>query len=241
MKRSRFFLTIGAAMMFLSGAAGAHKPKTGIQGNYVEVRSCDVYTGSCFANAEMGLTGEEAILTWSITRGSWHGPHPRVGGRHPRVSSVRLDGLNVIAVVKASATLGDRNHDPYPARSIIIVDHRANRAQREALVCFAGAMAGKLLANVVDVQVAPIKARIGACSKSGCASVSAEGLVEIETRCLGTEDHVCGNEETFYPPLTKVDNAVPALTVEGSFKGDGVGVTWSDAGRRSAFLATFHR
>ena len=227
MKRSRFFLTIGAAMMFLSGSAGANKPQTDIQGNYVEVRSCDVYTGSCFANAEMGLTGEEAILTWSITRGSWHG--------------VRLDGLNVIGVVKASATLGDRNHDPFPARSIIIVDHRANRAQREALVRFAKTMAGKLLANVVDVQVAPIKARIGACSKSGCASVSAKGLVEIETRCLGTEDHVCGNEETFYPPLTKVDNAMPALTVEGSFKGHGLGVTWSDAGRRSAFLARFHR
>ncbi len=241
MKRSRFFLTIGAAMMFLSGSAGANKPKTDIQGNYVEVRSCDVFTGSCFANGEMGLTGEEAILTWSITRGSWH-------GRHPLVSGVRLDGLNVIGVVKASATLGDSNHDPYPARSIIIVDHRANRAQREALVCFAKTMAGKLLANVVDVQVAPIKARIGACSKSGlnplvggCASVLAEGLVEVETRCLGTEDHVCGNEETFYPPLTKVDNAVPALTVEGSFKGDGLGVTWSDAGRRSAFLATFQR
>ncbi len=58
MKRSGFFLTIGAAMMFLSGSAGANKPKTDIQGNYVEVRSCDVYTGSCFANAEMGLTGE---------------------------------------------------------------------------------------------------------------------------------------------------------------------------------------
>ena len=241
MKRSRFFLTIGAAMMFLSGSAGANKPQTDIQGNYVEVRSCDVYTGSCFANAEMGLTGEEAILTWSITRGNWPGPHPRVGGPHPQVSSVRLDGLNVIAVVKASATLGDRNHDPFPARSIIIVDHRANRAQREALVRFAKTMAGKLLANVVDVQVAPIKARIGACSKSGCASVSAKGLVEIETRCLGTEDHVCGNEETFYPPLTKVDNAMPALTVEGSFKGHGLGVTWSDAGRRSAFLARFHR
>ena len=234
MKRSKFFLTIGAAMMFLSGAAGAHKPKIGIQGNYVEVRSCDVYTGSCFANAEMGLTGEEAILTWSITRGSWHGLRPLLGG-------VRLDGLNVIGVVKASGTLGDRNHDPYPARSIIIVDQRANRAQREALVRFAKTMAGKLLANVVEVQVAPIEARIGACSKSGCASVLAEGLVEIRTRCLGTEDHVCGNEETFYPPLTKVDNAVPALTVEGSFKGDGLGVTWSDAGRRSAFLARFHR
>ena len=53
-----------------------------IYGQYVEVRSCDVYTGSCFANAEMGLTGEEAILTWSITNGHWHG--------------VSLEGLSVI-------------------------------------------------------------------------------------------------------------------------------------------------
>ena len=226
MKRSSFFLMVGAAMLFLSGSATAINPKTDVQGNYVEVRSCDVYTGSCFANSEMGLTGEEAILTWSITRGSYRG--------------VPVDGLNIIGVVKARATLGDGNHDPYPAKSILIVDQRANHFQREALVHFAKAMAGKLLANVVDVQVAPIEARMGTCSKSGCASVLADGLVEVKTRCLDSEDHVCGNEETFYPPLTKVDDAVPALTVEGSFQGDGLGVTWSDAGRRSAFVGTFH-
>ena len=226
MKHSRFFLMEGAAMLLFSGSADANNPQTDLQGHYVEVRSCDVYTGSCFANSEMGLTGEEAILTWSITRGSYRG--------------VRVDGLNIIGVVKARATLGDGNHDPYPAKSIMIVDERANHSQRDALVHFAKAMADKLLANVVDLRVAPIEARIGTCSKSGCASVLADGLVEVKTRCLKSEDHVCGNEETFYPPLTKVDDAVPALTVEGSFQGDGLGVTWSDAGRRSAFLATFH-
>ncbi len=227
MKLSRFFLVVGAAMLFLAGSAAARYPKAEIKGNYVEVRSCDVYTGSCFANSEMGVTGEEAILTWSITRGSWHG--------------VRVDGLNVIGVVKANVTLGDSDHDSYLAKSIVIVDQRANHSQREALVHFAKAMADKLLANVVDVQVAPIEVRIGTCSKSGCASVLADGLVEVKTRCLKSKDHVCGNEETFYPPLTKVDDAIPALTVEGSFKGGGLGVTWNDAGRRSAFLATFHR
>ena len=69
-----------------------------ITGDYVEIRSCDVYTGPCFANGEMGLTGEEAILTWSVDQGSWEG--------------VALDGLNVIAVVRASATLG--RHQPQP-------------------------------------------------------------------------------------------------------------------------------
>ncbi len=230
MKLSRFFLMVGAAMLLFTPmyiGAAAIGSKSVIQGSYVEVRSCDVYTGSCFANSEMGLTGEEAILTWSITRGSWDG--------------VRLDGLNVIGVVKASATLGDSDHDPYPAKSVLIVDERADHSQRDALVRFAKAMADKLLADVVDVQVAPIEARIGACSKGGCASVLAEGLVDIKTRCLVRKDLVCGNEKAFYPPLSKVDDVMPALTVEGSFKGDGLGITWNDAGRRSAFLARFHR
>lgn len=47
-----------AATPALAGGASS------ITGDYVEIRSCDVYTGPCFANGEMGLTGEEAILTW---------------------------------------------------------------------------------------------------------------------------------------------------------------------------------
>ena len=101
-----------------------------IQGSYIEVRSCDVYTGPCFANAEMGLTGEEAILTWDVTKGSWDG--------------VPLAGLKVIAVVRASATLGT-NESPYPAKSILIVDERANAAQKKALVAFVHDAAGRLV------------------------------------------------------------------------------------------------
>ena len=44
-----------------------------ITGDYLEVRSCDVYTGPCFANSEMGLTGKEGILLWSVREGAWKG------------------------------------------------------------------------------------------------------------------------------------------------------------------------
>ena len=56
-----------------------------ISGDYLEVRSCDVYTGPCFANAEMNLSGKEGILVWSVREGSWNG--------------ISLGGLSVIAVV----------------------------------------------------------------------------------------------------------------------------------------------
>ena len=69
-----------------------------ISGDYLEVRSCDVYTGPCFANSEMGLTGKDGIMVWSIRDGNWKG--------------TALDGLSVIAVVRTDGTLGDLHYQP---------------------------------------------------------------------------------------------------------------------------------
>jgi hypothetical protein len=71
--------------------------------------------------------------------------------------------------------------------------------------------------------------------------VKAGNLVQINTRCLGGKDHLCGNEETYYPPLTMVDGARPAFTEMASFKGTGLNLTWEATGQRSAFLASFAR
>ncbi len=206
-------------------AAGVHTPS--IEGSYVEVRSCDVWTGPCFANGEMGVTGEEAMMAWDVARGSWNG--------------VPLDGLRVIAVVRANATLGDTTKNPYPADSILVVDDRADEAQRNALIDFAQEMAGKLTDNVLRVDSAPITMSVGQCAEDGCAFVQAGENLQIETRCLHEHDKHCGNERAFYPPLTDVDNMMPAFTKRDKYRGEGLGVTWDDSGRRSAYLATFSR
>ena len=65
-------LLLAAATVFLATTIWA-KPAATISGTYLEVRSCDVYTGPCFSNAEMGSNGKEAILTWSIKEGAWQG------------------------------------------------------------------------------------------------------------------------------------------------------------------------
>lgn len=216
-------LSLAAALLACSGIAGA-APNT-ISGQYLEVRTCDVYTGPCFANGEMGLDGKEAILTWSVDRGAWQG--------------VELDGLKVIAALKAEGTLDDLRRDIGSPEAVIIVDAAANNEQKQALVDFAKAMAGDLIGHVAAVESAPIETRLGACDKNGCGYVKAEGLVEISTRCLNDKDHVCGNEETFYPPLTDVKHATPAYTKIARYDGDALGLKWKDVGSRGAFLATF--
>ncbi|MGD0181387.1 MAG: hypothetical protein ABSC15_16355, partial [Terriglobales bacterium] len=53
------------ALLALTTSAFAQQ----IRGDYVETRSADVYTGQCFANGEVNLVGDEAILAWHVQSG----------------------------------------------------------------------------------------------------------------------------------------------------------------------------
>ncbi len=210
-----------ACLMLMSASAYAE----GIYGDYVESRSADVYTGPCFANGETGLTGNEATIAWHIRKGQWNG--------------VELDGLSVVAVARANATLGDPYHNPYPAESILILDGRASDAQREALMSFAKTMGGRLLDDVRVVHFAPITMQVGEGRDHGSVVMRAGDLAAIQTRALNDMDHYCGNEVTYYPPLTKLAHAMPAVAVSSEFGGKDLGIEWKIFNKRSAFVGSF--
>jgi hypothetical protein len=210
-----------AVMALAAGAAAARAD--GVTGQYIEARTCDVWTGPCFANAEMNLGGKNAVLGWKVDKGS--------------LDCARLDGLGVVAVVTASDTLGLQQTGP--ARAVLLVDERADAAQRAALVRFAKEQAGELLANVVAVQSAPVDLDVCGCAEGGCGKLNA-GPAKIETRCLDDKhDKICGNESAFYPPLAKGVKVRAAMAVEHRYTGKGVNETWNDAGRRGAYLGSF--
>jgi hypothetical protein len=48
----------------------------------------------------------------------------------------------------------------------------------------------------------------------------------VQTRSIGSQDHLCGNEETFYPPLTQLAHSVPAVALTDAYGGPGLGVSW---------------
>jgi hypothetical protein len=196
-----------------------------IRGDYVEVRSADVYTGPCFANSEVGLTGQEAILAWKVQEGGWKG--------------VSLSGMSVVAVVMARATLGDPYHNPYPAHAVLILDSRATGVQRTALAEFARSMAGGLLDHIVRIDIAPIQLQVEHGDLHGAAKLVAGNIAQIETRSLCHGDHHCGNESVYYPPLVSLAHSMPAFTLDESFQGQGLGVVWKHVDKRSAFVGAF--
>ena len=107
----------------------------GLTGQYVEARTCDIWTGPCFANAEMNLSGKNALMAWKVESGS--------------VGDVRLDGLSVIAIVSARDTLGLAQ--TAAGKTVLIVDEKANKAQREALVGLARKQGG-ILTRIAHVH-----------------------------------------------------------------------------------------
>lgn len=218
----RFLASLCAVALAFSIFSSAEQ----IRGDYIETRSADVYTGQCFANGEVNLVGNEAILAWHVENGSWNG--------------VPLDGLSVAAAVEARATLGDPYANPYPAKSVLIVDEQASPEQRQALVAFAHHMGGELLRNAQDVIPAPMELVVNH-EHHGVGLLRAGRYATVQTRPLNDTDHLCGNEETFYPPLTQAAHAMPAVAVTDSYRGPGLGVDWESHGKRSAFVGTFQR
>jgi hypothetical protein len=215
-----------AAPSGLRAAESVASVPAGIVGDYLEARTSDIYTGPCFANAEVNLDGEEAVLAWRVREGSWRG--------------VELSGLAVVAAVKARSTLGDPFGGPALPRSVIVVDERASAEQRESLADLARTLGGELLDDVIAVRSAKVEARFEA--GSGYASVRAGDLIEASTRPLHHHhDNVCGNESVFYPPLTSVRDATPAYTLANAYRGGEFDATWSTPQKRSSFVGEFAR
>ena len=217
MRRVIFLITTVSCATFLQAQQ--------IRGDYLESRSTDVYVAQCFANGEVGLTGNNALLSWHVQAGSWNG--------------VKLDGLTVAAAVRARATLGDPYGDPYPAQAVLMVDDAATPQQRQALIALAQHEGGRLLENVVRIESVPVILDMPENPHQGHAVLRAGHLATIMTRPLNHKDHICGNETNFYPPLTKVEQATSAVALTDEFQGSGLGTQWSTHGRRSAYLASF--
>ena len=218
MVRTFTCLALFAALTATASAADS------IRGQYLETRTCQVYTGPCFANAEVGLTGKNAIMAWSIR-----------DGKHDGVS---LKGLKVVMVVNSETTLGFKGvKNAKNLKSIILVDSKATKKQRKALIAFARKHSGKAGKKVVRIRTSPIKMTLNEFKLK--ANLQAGKEVKILTRKARPEDCICSNESKYYPPLAKVKNFAAGVTIEGRFSGRGLGTRWSTPGARSAYMGTF--
>jgi hypothetical protein len=231
----RNFLAAGcASLLFLSASL---VQAAGIHGDYVEARTADVFTGPCISNAEVFITGSQAVMAWKVNQGSWKGTD--------------LSGLCVAAAVQGTTTFSE--DQPEKATTVLIVDEKATAPQREALVRMAQELGGSRLKKIAAIKTARMTLKLEdhtvsvadaahgshAMPKAPRASFWAAGLAQVVTRPLDENDHFCGNEVVAYAPLSQAVKVLPAYTLGHEFKGEGLGSRWNDPNCRSSFVGHF--
>ena len=213
-------LSLAALLSLALPAAAADQ----IIGTYLESRTCQVYTGPCFANAETALAGHDAVMAWNIEAG--------------KKNNVDLKGLSVVMVVSGNDTLAYKGvEDPTQLKSAIIVDSKANAQQRDALISFVKEHTGRAGKEVVRVDAAPIAMSLDTAQLKG--SLTAGNVVKLSTRKARPGDCICSNEVAFYPPLAQVERFAPGVSIEAEYKGRGLGTTWSTPESRSSYMGEF--
>ena len=211
-----------AAVMAVALAASVGASGPGINGDYVEVRTAEVFTGGCIMNSEGEVSGREAILAWRIKQGSLDG--------------VSLDGLSVVAVVRGDVNLGTHELGgaaPTTVKAIVMTDERATAAQQRALVAMARTMAPGVMNDVIETRSTPINFK----TEQDSVKVSA-GPATLDVALNVEHSPVCGAVKWF-SPLGQTESPQIGLTRSTAWTGDGLGTQWKQIDRKSSFFGSF--
>jgi len=184
-------------------------------GEFVELHSCDLYTGGCTASAESTLLGRQMFRAWSIERGLWNGQD--------------LTHLKVAVLETGSTNLAEKG--AIADRAEIFVARDLSQAKREALVSWAAAQHPLPRGTpVIETEIAY--------QRSGQEAVVTVGdTVSLTTMPIGKcSSGACG-QSLWYEP--QVDHSAFAVVASRTSKIQDATLFWADHDRPNVFLASF--
>ena len=217
------FSAVAMAGLLASSPLAASDPK-GVAGDYVEVRTAQVFAGGCIMGSEGEAAGREAILAWRVSRGA--------------VDGVPLEGLSIVAAAAADVNLGTHELGGAPAtvlKSVVLVDARANAAQRAALIAMARSLAPSIVTSVVETRAVPIAfERVG----DTVRVTAGEAALDVVTNVPHSPN--CGALKWF-EPLARTEGAEIGVTRSQEWSGTALGPRWKQVSddKRSSFVGTF--
>ncbi len=214
-----FVATRGLAAALLLAATGVAKASpTTLTGDYVEARTCNVYTGACHANGESVTAGREALLAWHFTRGD--------------VDGAKLDGLNAVAVVVGKDNLANSG---CTRTSVVYVDARATDTQREAVLDALQEKFGCSLGRIAAVKSVPIQF-----THSGLDYTERIPQVAYVKTTRYACNHCVMPHQVWYDPFVHLKNSIVAKAAVSEFKGaPELSTSWTRLDENSSFVGEF--
>ncbi|MGJ3242616.1 MAG: DUF1326 domain-containing protein [Opitutales bacterium] len=217
MVRKAYLIAVLATM---ASALSAERPEPSPpSGVFIDLNTCQVYTGGCTAAAEFGSHGRALLRSWHFDSGSRKG--------------VSFDGLSVAVLMQ-----GDRNltADRNPAdRSVIYTPAAASADQQAALAAWVRDQEGERLGTVAAVKTVSMAFR-----RTGfLADLSIGSAVQVATAPLEACDLGGCGQQLWYTPRT-AHNGFQVIRNAGSrLEEPALGLLWQDGGTPSVFIGMF--
>ena len=187
-------------------------------GEFVELHSCDLYTGGCTASSESTLLGRQLFRVWSIRQGTWENQD--------------LAGLKVALLELGSVNLGEKG--AFVENAEIFVPKGLPTAQKEALLSWVTSQ-GIASASTRVVEAEIIYQRSGRAT----ANVAVGDSISLSTMAIGKcSSGACGQALWYEPQVNHSSFEVVASRVS-IIRDSSLNFLWTDHDRPNVFLASF--
>jgi len=217
-RRTMRLLASGLVTALSAIALSSANAESILSGDYVEARTCSVYTGACHANGESVTTGREAILSWHVNKGT--------------VDGQALDGFNAVVVVQGKDNLGTKD---CLKTCVVYLDSRANETQRQALLDILQEKFACSMGRIASVKTAAIE--FG--HKGLEYTVRIPGAAYLKTTRYACSHCVMPHMQ-WYDPLVHLKSSLVAKAAYSEFKGaPELPVRWTRLDENSSFVGEF--
>jgi hypothetical protein len=186
-------------------------------GEFVELHSCDLYTGGCTASSESTLLGRQLLRIWSINQGTWNNQD--------------LAGLRAAVLELGSANLAENG--ALADNAEIFVPKVLPAAQKEALLSWVNSQAAiPVSARVVETEIT--YRRLGS-----VVNVAVNDSILLSTMAIAKCDSGACGQALWYEPQAQHSEFEVIASQWSNIRDTGLNFSWTDHDRPNVFLASF--
>lgn len=198
---SSLFLSV----FLLAGFQLTAEMSNSIGGDYVEVRSNQVYTCGCMFSGEAVTGGTEAILAWNIHTGV--------------LAGVPLRNFKVVAVTVGAENLGMGETD---RRTVLYFDGVSSKDQETAGLSLLRERYSDVLGEIIGVREAPIHFQ----KENDTTSVQVTDIARLVVRKTRLEEDAHPGSSLWYDPFINLKRSTLGTVLHDEYRGEDFSRRW---------------
>ena len=188
------------------------------RGSLLELHSCELFAGGCTVSAEAPQWGRYMLRAWDFSGGNFNG--------------TELKGLRIAVLQTSPDNLATT--DSKSGEAVVYLPQAATPSQRDTLLAWLKSSQKDFRPAKIQTRVVPLEF-----TKSGEDYVfSAGDSISVKSAAVSCETTACG-EALWYQPRTPTSFFTVAVNNASRVAEPLLKLTWTDADKRSVFLARF--